>query len=92
MLPRSVAVLIAVALTLAELVNVAGQVFLGTGDTAIHVMYPAVLGALGLTTKRPDAEPSPTQDTGTPGVTAVDTPPVIPLETRAARHRHRGSP
>ncbi|MEJ2886146.1 hypothetical protein [Actinomycetospora aeridis] len=84
MLPRPVAVAIVIALTLLEGVNIIGQVFLGTGDTAIHVMYPAVLGALGLTTKR--AEP----DTAAPEPAEPSEPDTDPLEARTSRHRRDG--
>lgn len=92
MLPRAVSTLIVVLLTLAELLNIFGQVFLGSGDTAFHVAYPAVLGALGLTTaKRPDPadEPGPGQDPAEEDTTTgdVELPPPTPLSTRHRRSR-----
>lgn len=83
MLPRSVAVMIALGLTVGELLNIVGQVFLSTGDTAFHVAYPAVMAALGLTAKRAPDEDPPGDDAP---VTAVAEP--TPIEPRA-RHRYR---
>lgn len=51
MLPRPVVIGIVVLLTIAEAINIFGEVFLNHGASEFHFVYPTVLAALGFTSK-----------------------------------------
>ena len=96
MLPRPIATLIAVLLTLAECLNMIGQVFLGSGDSAFHVAYVGALGALGLAAKvtggttgdPPADEPDLGPEEPPP---ALDADTVPRLDAVGSRHRRSRS-